>query len=174
MLIDKKWWIAVLGGLLFTGLSTAQQSPPPRQDTALTYNAHRYLQAEQRLEDTLSQGSIKLLDQQLAEDFVARGPATPAFDKPLWLKEQAKRAKQGWLIRDIEVQVLGDTCIVSFQRVNLTTSKQQFIVDVWSDSQNRLLSRYESLAWRPAKSQREPSLPNRRSPDGPVRPDGKG
>jgi hypothetical protein len=174
MLVDKKWWIALLVGLLSAGSGMAEKNTPARAEAALTYNAHLYLQAEQRIEDWLSHGNFKLLEQQLAEDFFARSPAAPDFDKPFWLKDQAKRAQQGWVIRGIEVQVLGDTRIVSFRRVNPTTSRQQFIVDVWSESQNRLLSRYESLSWLPAKGQREPSSPNGRSPGGAIRPDGKG
>lgn len=157
--------------LLLTGPCWAQPTLGARADAALTYSAHHYLQAEQQLEEWLAKGLVLQVDQQLGEDFAVRGPTTPDFDKNRWLQAEAQRARQGWIVRNIDVQSQGDIRIVSFQRVNRQTWQQQFVVDVWSDSQNKLLSRYESMPWLPPKGQKSTPAP---SPQGHIRPDGKG
>ena len=165
MTIGKKWIAAFICGMLLSNLSHGQQ------DKALTYTAHKYLQSEQHLETILDKGTHKELDQYLAENFTARDPSTSSFEKHQWLKQQLMRARQGWLISDIEVQIFDDINIVSFRRVSSKTSQQQFIVDVWRDSQKKLLSRFESSPWSSEKGPRQILKEN---PNIHIKPDGKG
>lgn len=150
-------------GLCFPCLAQPQTAQVrPGQDTALTYNAHQYLQAEQQLEEALSRNAAQTVAQQLAENFTARTAAMASLDKSEWLRLQPSRARQAWIIRELNVQVLDDLCIVSFLRVNPQRPRQQqFIVDIWRDSKRQLLNRYESpIEVAPTSSN--------------IRPDGKG
>jgi hypothetical protein len=140
---------------------TGQERQTLKQAPALTYNAHKYLQAEQLIEETLSRGPIQTLEQLLSDNFTARS-ASSSFDKSEWLRPASPRSRKPWTIRELNVQVQDDLSIVSFLRVNpQQPSQQQFIVDIWRDSTQKLLNRFESPVGKQAADQ-------------PVRPDGKG
>ena len=142
-------------------LQTAQVMQ--RQDAALTFNAHQYLQAEQQLEEAIGRNAAQSLAQQLAENFTARTAAVASLDKNQWLLLQSSRTRQPWIIRDLNVQVQDDLCIVSFLRVNPQQPRQQqFIIDIWRDSTRQLLNRYESPI---GNGSARPTI---------IRPDGKG
>ncbi|PUE33984.1 nuclear transport factor 2 family protein [Limnohabitans sp. Jir72] len=158
-------------GLCFPSLGqpqTAQARPSParqmpKQDTALTYNAHQYLQAEQALEEALSRNDAPTIAQLLAPNFTARTASMASLDKSDWLRQQAPRTRQPWIIRELTVQVQDDLRIVSFLRVNpQQASQQQLIVDIWREATRQLLNRYESTIGLGAP---KPT---------PIRPDGKG
>ena len=139
----------------------AQEHLPFKQSSALTYNAYKYLQAEQLIEEALSQGLIQSLELKLAENFIAR-TAGSSFDKSQWLRSKSRRALHSWTIRELNVQVHDDLSIVSFLRVSpQQPNEQQFIVDIWRDSTEKLLNRYEFPVGQRAIVQ-------------PVKPDGKG
>jgi len=126
---------------------------------ALTYNAHRYLDAELQIEEALQQGQLDNLSPYLAKDFVLHSPGGKNFDKNLWVKNQTSRKQESRMIRDVSVELLDDIAIVSFERVDPKTFKTQFVVDVWRDASHKLQHRYES-----------PIRPGPKS----IRPDGKG
>ena len=151
-------------GLCFTCLAQAQtEQVRPRQDTALTYNAHQYLQAEQQLEEALSRNAAQAVAQQLAENFTARTAAVASLDKSEWLRLQPSRARQAWILRELNAQMQDDLCIVSFLRVNPQQPRQQqLIVDIWRDSTRQLLNRFEGPLGLGAS---KPTA---------IRPDGKG
>jgi hypothetical protein len=139
----------------------AQEHLPLNKNSALTYSVYKYLQAEQLIEEALSQGLTQNLELKLAENFIAR-TAGSSFDKSQWLRSKSRRSLHSWTIRELSVQVHDDLCIVSFLRVSpQQTNEQQFIVDIWRDSTEKLLNRYEFPVGQRAIAQ-------------PIKPDGKG
>lgn len=146
----------------------AQAVRPTGQDgaaqTALTQDAFRYLKLETLLEERLSQHQLGPLEAMLSRDFVSRNPST-SLDRTQWLTAQNRRSRPPRVIRDIEVQRLGEYSIVSFVRYNPSSQRQQYVIDIWQESGASLQARYEGppcACERPAP------------PAGPVRPDGKG
>ena len=125
---------------------------------ALTYNAHRYQEAEQHIEEALQKGQLDNLAPYLAKDFAFHSPDGKNLGTSQWVK-QTTRKHEPRVIQGVNVEVLDDIAIVSFERVDPKTFKRQFVVDVWRDATHKLQHRYES-----------PARPGPKA----IRPDGKG
>lgn len=173
---QSRLFAATLCALLCMGQLHAQTITPNPSGATTTYQVHRYLMAEQHLEAQLAQTASPELDALLGEDFVVRGPAKTSFDLSRWRQDQRRRAQQNWDMQGLEVQCFEGLCVVSFERVQKQTGRRQFMVDVWSEPQGRLLSRYESLYWQGQKQRhsRSTRMAPGRKPQDSIRPDGKG
>lgn len=160
--------LGLVASLVLASPVWAQAVRPTGQDgaaqTALTQDAFRYLKLETLLEERLSQHQLGPLEAMLSRDFMSRNPSS-SLDRSQWLTAQNRRSRPPRVIRDIEVQRLGEYAVVSFVRYNPSSQRQQYVIDIWQESGGVLQSRYESppcACDRPAQ------------PAGPVRPDGKG
>ena len=157
-------WLGISGPALAQAVRPSGMAPEGAASTALTQDAYRYLKLETLLEERLSQHQMGALEAMLHRDLMVRNPSN-SLDRTQWLNAQQRRSRPPRIIRDIEVQRLGDWSIVSFVRINPSSQRQQYVIDIWQESGSVLQGRYEGppcACDRPAQ------------PAGPVRPDGKG
>jgi len=131
--------------LIFVGQLICIKSPAIA-DSALTYQAHQYLEIELSVEDAFRNQTIHTLNKFLSKEFSVHRPSQPSLGRQELLKIRSAEPHQEWLIRDVEVQTFDGISIVSFTRVNATSKEQLFIVDIWKDSLKKLQSRYEVSA----------------------------
>jgi len=144
-----------------------------KADSALTYRGQQYFEIESRIEEAIKNKTPYTLNKFLSENFSVHRPFLENLSGKEWLERKFIEPRQEWLIRDIEVQTFDNISIVSFSKVNIASKEQQFIVDVWVDSEKKLLSRYEvfpSLSAPPIKAGPSKGAPTKNQ----IRPDGRG
>jgi hypothetical protein len=129
-----------------------------------TRSVSRYLGLERRLQDALAGHDRAGVLALLADEFelrTAAGPETTGADD--WLRHEFASPQPEGLVRDLSVREADDLAIVSFLldrgRAGRAASSTWFVVDVWRQSTQRLLSR--SMA-RASGAPRRPGRPNGR------------
>lgn len=124
-------------------------SPPGVRGVAgalATRSVSRYLGLERSLQDALERRDRAATMAMLGEDFALRTSAGAEVDSTGdWLKREFASARSEGLVRDLSVREADDLAIVSFlldrgpigHRANATW----FVVDVWRQSTQQLLTR---------------------------------
>lgn len=164
------WLLAV------AALSAAAQAPLPagvrgpdglpsaRPGAMATRSVALYLERERGLAAALARRDRAAVRGQLADDFVARSAASQDVDSAdPWLRRETAPGLAAGQVRELSVLEVDDLAVVSFLLDRAAPGKSgagvEFVVDVWRQSSQRLLSRSVSQA---AKAPPRPPRPSGR------------
>jgi len=137
----------------------AQPSGGPMRGAA-TRSVSLYLERERALASALDRRDRAAAEGLLADDFMARSPASPdALEREPWLRGALAGRAHESRVRDLAVTEEGDVAVVSFL---LDTSegrgaRTQFVVDVWKASTGKLLARHVAAGAGAPPPPRRPS-----------------
>ena len=161
---------ALAVGAALASSAAAQPRLPPGVDgsapapaTATRAVAH-YLDLERALAAALREHRREAAAQMLAPEFEARsGEALDAIGARAWLDAQLRARTTPTVVRDLAVRELGDLAVVSFfvdaAPVRGAGTTTLYVVDIWRESDARLMARYEA---QPAHPLRAPARPRGR------------
>lgn len=157
---------------LWTGLLCFQalaQAPSEATHALATVLTHKYLQSERALEQWFSTGMANKVQQQLSDDFSAHIPPDEELGQKPWIERQIAQSRTPWAVTNLQASLQDDICVVSFLRIQPQTRKWQFIVDIWRESSQKLLARFEgplSSHPLPSRTRRGSARDADRSPSG--------
>ena len=164
----KNWRsTAALGILLICALSLATQVQPAPAPVVrggsggmATRSVSLYLDRERGLQDALERRDRTAVAALLADDFALRSSAAADVESSEdWLRREFSSAPSEGLVRDLSVREADDLAVVSFLLdrgpPGRRPSATYFVVDVWRQSSQRLLTRsITRAAGAPPKSVR--------------------
>jgi len=137
--------------LLFVSGALAQADPtrrvPDQAQGAATRSVARYLDQERALEESLSRHDRSAVTRWLADDFEARSAASPdTADLNTWLRREFASKRHERLISDLAVREVDGLAVVSFLlyggSARSSAEATQYVVDLWRQSENKLLARF--------------------------------
>ena len=141
--------IALLAGALLPVMALAQPGVPGLRGAGggmATRSVSHYLDRERGLQDALERRDRNAVLALIVDDFTLRNSAAADVESgENWLRREFGSAPTGGFVRDLSVREFDDFAIVSFlldrdpviRRANGTF----FVVDVWRQSTQRLLTR---------------------------------
>ena len=140
--------LPLLLSLACTGGSFAQTGPASRAGAA-TRPVARYLEQERALEEALTRHDRAVAMNWLAGEFEVRSAAKPdSMDIDSWLRQELASKRHERLITDLAVREVDDLAVASFFLVGGNTLgaavTTQFVVDIWRQSDSKLLARFIS------------------------------
>lgn len=153
--------MAWAGLLLLAATSWAQ----PSAGAATRAVAH-YQRLERQLAEALAQNGspAEALPSLVAPDFSVRNAETAQVQSgPDWARQEAARTPAQRVLRDMSVHTAGGVALVSYYRPALPAQSgnprfaAEFVVDVWSETEQTLLGRFVTRSARRAPPQSGPT-----------------
>ena len=133
----------------------------PQATAAATRSVAHYLDLERGLAEALRERRRDVAAHLLAADFEARSAESlDAVAASAWLDAQLHSPAAPTVVRDLAVRELGDLAIVSFfldgKARRGTGTRTLYVVDIWRQSDERLVVRYVSEPVRPLRAPSQP------------------
>jgi hypothetical protein len=156
----------VAAALLLCAAAAAQDSAPAAHGAAgglATRSVAQYTDLEQQLLQALRDHDRAAAQLLLAEDFEVRGPeGADAIAGAQWLDHSMQARPGGSRIQDLDAREFGDVATVSYllhrkgRGAGAASPAFAYVVDVWRQSDHKLLLRYVSTPARHAAAAQGP------------------